>query len=79
MTLRPTMPSRAGSRVTAASIVTATMIAEAQPIVAIIGMPETWSPAMATITVTPANSTDRPAVALARPMATGTGMPASRF
>ena len=54
---------------------TATIIAEAQPIIVIIGMPETCRPAMATMTVTPANSTDRPAVALARPIASGTGMP----
>ena len=47
--------------------------------VAIIGMPETYRPAMASTTVTPANRTDRPAVALARPMASGTGMPVSRF
>ena len=55
------------------------MIADAQPIIVIIGMPETCRPAMATTTVTPAKSTDRPAVALARPIASGTGMPASRF
>ena len=64
---------------TAASIVTATMIAEAQPMIAIIGMPETCSPAMARMTVAPAKSTERPAVALARPTATGTDMPESRF
>ena len=51
------------------------MIAEAQPIIVIIGMPETCRPAMASTTVVPANRTERPAVALARPMASGTGMP----
>ena len=74
-----TMPSSAGSRVTAASIEIATMIAEAQPIIVIIGMPETCRPAMASTTVVPANRTERPAVAFARPMASGTGMPDSRF
>ena len=69
----------AGSNVIEASIVTATMIAEPYPIIAIIGMPETLRPRMAMITVTPANSTDSPAVALARPMATGTDCPAARF
>ena len=39
LTLRPTIPSRAGSNVTAASIVIATINAEAQPIVVIIGTP----------------------------------------
>ena len=34
---------------------------------------------MATITVTPAKSTDRPAVALARPIASGTDCPDARF
>ena len=63
---------------TAAIIVMRTIRAEAQPIIVIIGMPETCRPAMATTTVTPAKSTDRPAVAFARPIASGTGMPSSR-
>ena len=54
-----------------ANITMATMIAEPYPIFSIIGMPETLSPRIATITVTPAKSTERPAVALARPMAIG--------
>ena len=66
-----TMPSSAGSRVTAATIVTATISAEPQPIIDIIGMPATCRPRIAMITVSPANSTDWPAVALARPIATG--------
>ncbi len=45
----------------------------------IIGTPETWRPAMATMTVTPANSTESPAVELAWPIASGTVMPSSRF
>ena len=63
----PERPSRAGSKVRAASIVTATMSADVQPIAAIIGTPASWSPAIARTTVLPANSTDNPAVALARP------------
>ena len=56
-----------------------TMMAEDHPMAVIIGMPETWRPAMARITVTPANSTASPAVALARPTASATGIPSSRF
>ena len=56
-------------------IVTATISAEPQPIVVSIGMPATCRPAIATTTVMPAKSTDSPAVALARPTASGTGMP----
>jgi hypothetical protein len=68
LTRRPTTPSRAGSSVTAASMVIATISAEAHPMTASIGMPASCMPAMATTTVTPANITDRPAVALARPL-----------
>ena len=63
----------------AASIVTATINADAHPMTASIGIPEICIPAIATTTVTPANSTERPAVALARPVASGTDMPWSRF
>ena len=79
LTRLPATPSSAGSSVTAASIVIATMTAEAQPIIVIIGIPDTCSPAMASTTVLPANSTDRPAVAFALPIASGTGVPDSRF
>ena len=41
LTRFPAIPSSAGSSVIAATIVTATMIAVAQPIAVIIGMPET--------------------------------------
>ena len=64
---------------TAATIVIATIIAEPQPIVVSIGMPATCRLAIATTTVMPANSTDSPAVAFARPTASGTGMPSARF
>jgi hypothetical protein len=57
LTRRPTRPRSAGSRVTDAIIVTATMIAEAQPILVIIEMPDTWRPAMASTTVVPAKRT----------------------
>ena len=73
------MPSRAGRRVIAASMVTATITAVAQPIAVIIGIPDTCSPTIATMTVRPAKSTDSPAVAFARPTATGTGMPSAMF
>jgi len=73
------MPSRAGNRVMAATIVTATMTAAPQPIMASIGMPETCTPTMARMTVAPANTTESPAVALASPTASGTPIPESRF
>ena len=63
----PARPSSAGSSVRAASIVTATMSAEVQPIAAIIGTPASWSPAIARTTVLPAKRTESPAVALALP------------
>ena len=44
----------------AASMVTATIIAAPQPIMASIGMPATCRPAMATTTVTPAKSDREP-------------------
>jgi len=77
--LRPTRPSKPGSRVTAAITTTATMSADPQPIVVVIGMPATCRPPIATTTVMPANSTDRPAVAFALPTASGTGIPSARF
>ena len=79
LTRLPAMPSRAGSSVTAAIIVMATISADAQPIIVIIGMPDTCRPAMASTTVEPAKSTERPAVAFAPPIASGTGVPDSRF
>ena len=63
----------------AASMVTATMIAAPQPIIASIGMPDTCTPTMARMTVAPANTTESPAVALAWPAASGTDMPVARF
>src|SRR3712207_4253801 len=55
-----TRPSIAGSNVIDASMTTATMIAEPYPIIVIIGIPDTLRPRMATMTVTPANNTDKP-------------------
>ena len=60
-------------------MVTATIKADAHPMTASIGIPEICMPAMATTTVTPANSTDSPAVAFAWPVAWGTDIPWSRF
>ena len=63
----PARPSSAGSSVRAASIVTATISADVQPIAAIIGTPASCRPAIARTTVLPAKRTESPAVALARP------------
>ena len=57
----------------------ATIRADPQPIVVSIGMPATCRLAIATTTVMPAKSTERPAVALARPTASAIGMPEARF
>ena len=70
---RPATPSRAGSRVTAASTATATTTAVASPMAPTKGMPVSHRPRMAMTTVPPAKTTDWPAVALARPAASGTG------
>ena len=55
------------------------MIAEAQPIVVIIGIPDTCSPAIASTTVMPAKRTDSPAVAFAVRSLRELGVPDSRF
>ncbi len=75
---RPARPRKAGSNVTAATIATATVTAEAKPIVAIAGIPAMRSPAIAMTTVVPANSTALPAVALASPTDSTTERPSWR-
>jgi hypothetical protein len=76
--LRPAKPSRAGSRVSASVTITATVMPAMRPMIVIAVMPPMASPEMAMITVTPANSTAEPEVAMARPAASSTVMPARR-
>jgi len=63
--LRPVKPRNAGSRVTAAIIVTSTVtdVAMATPVIS--RCPMTTRPSNAITTVVPANSTARPAVVMA--------------
>jgi hypothetical protein len=62
----PARPSKPGSKVTAATMATTTVTADATPIRPIEGMPAIHSAMSATTTVRPANSTAVPDVALAR-------------
>jgi hypothetical protein len=76
---RPARPRTAGTSVTAATIITATAIADMNPSRATYGTPESTRPVIAMTTVPPANSTACPAVPFARPMDSFTSMPAARF
>ena len=59
--------------------ITATVMAAMRPITVTAGMPAMARPQMAMTTVAPANSTAAPDVAMARPAASSTVMPARRF
>ncbi len=74
----PASPSSAGRSVTAATMATATVMAEASPMVAMDGMPAMRRPAMAMTTVVPAKRTALPEVALARPADSSTERPSCR-
>ena len=76
---QPTTPSSAGTSVTAAAIMTSTTIADVKPSQVTYGIPASARPQMAITTVLPANSTACPAVPLARPIESRTGIPATRF
>jgi hypothetical protein len=62
----PSAPSRAGSRVIAASTATTTETADEMPMLVTSGMPATESEQSAMTTVPPAKNTAPPAVAVAR-------------
>jgi hypothetical protein len=61
----PVRASNAGRIVRAAAIEVATTIAAAKPRLVMTGMPANASPQIAATTVTPAHSTDEPAVDIA--------------
>jgi hypothetical protein len=71
----PRMPSRAGSRVIAASTVATTVVAEAMAMPFRKLMPSTSMPSRAITTVAPANSTARPEVSIALTTESSTVMP----
>ncbi len=68
-------PMNAGINVNAASIATATTIAEARPIAPTNGTPDTYRPRMETTTVLPATTIAAPEVAVDRPAEVTTGSP----
>ncbi len=76
---RPAKPSTAGSRVIATSTATTTAAEAARPITVRNGTPATASPASAATTVSPANTTALPAVALARAAASSGSRPSARW
>ena len=77
--LRPAKPRTAGRRVTAAVMVTSTArtTVKANPFMA--GWPISRMPSIETITVRPANSTARPAVAIAVEVASRGCCPSARL
>ena len=76
--LVPTKPSSAGSRVTAASTVTATTDAAPMPSPLMKASPIASMPSRAMMTVSPANTTARPAVSIAVTTAVSGSWPACR-
>ena len=72
---RPTSESTAGRKVIAVSTATSTASADAYPIAPMIGTLATSSASRAMITVTPANTTAVPDVAIARATASRTSAP----
>ncbi len=73
----PTRPSRAGSRVTEASMVTATVEAAPMPSPEMNLRPMSSMPRSDTTTVRPAKTTARPAVSMARPTESSGERPAA--
>lgn len=68
-------PSSAGTRVTAQSAATATVIVAARPSLPMNVMPDAYSPSTAMITVAAAIRTDRPLLATVRPAASAGSAP----
>ena len=75
---RPKAPIMIGRTVTADTTTAPTAMAAPMPILPMYGTPTTSSPAIATMTISPAATTVVPAVAPVRPAAVGTSSPAAR-
>ena len=73
----PARPMRAGTRVSAESIVTTTTMAEAAPMAPTKGTPDRYRPRIAMTTVLPATTIAAPDVDSARPIDTTGSIPAS--